>query len=544
MLAHRIKGYVIAAVRPQIKNMRRAYSSSSTLSIYFVLAIGLILLLSVFSLNYWKQYYPLYLEMYDIAYHLGQTVAMDRAGGLTLTNFWQEASHPIPTYYPPFYHFCQLLLLRSGVSVDFLAKYLTWLLYPLALVSFWSFMSVCFGLRLGFYSLALFSLPPLSMEKIWGHPPFGLFCVLLPLVFLSLFKKRYLTASVLILVSLATHAVAGIILLVLFIYALHSREQRKPVFLLLAIIAVLSSPIFLMMLKRISFYSFFSWKGLVQVSKAWLNLDGLTTFFDYSRRYYVYLGILAALGGLVCYFRKGKYLLFPSFFIALLVTDSIIRTGGEAGPFRYNQILPMIIFPMLGGVFLDEIHSQLEHTGFFSRFLALKNFGILLTLIITIHLLFYALSQQPRYNRAPTIVFLRWPAIWLPYKLLFTMEQRSRLLELIEKNVAENETVYNAAGMNLTNMLSAFSRRSFTQDLTVSPKLLIREEAVTGYRLLEKMNPQFKLYILKEKDKAGKAALPRPVLSYRWISNGFILLGILIILDLVHFKNKFFFAQL
>ena len=505
--------------------------------IYDVLAIGLILLLGIFSLNYYGQYYPLYLEVYDIAYHLAQAVGMDRAGGLTLTSFWQEAVHLAPAYYPPFFHFCNLLLLRSGASINFLGKYFIWILYPLALFSFWSFMSICFSSRVGFYSLMLFSLPALFMQKIWGHPTFGLFCVLLPLVFLSLLKRRYITTLMLIFLSLATHLSAGMILLVLFIYALHSHKDIKIIFLLLATLLVLASPLLWIVLKRISFYSFFPSLGINRIFKAIIGLEGFDTFFDYKRQYYVYLGILAALGVLVSYFRRGNYLIFPSLFIALVLINSLAGNGGDPAAFRYNQMLPMLIFPMLGGVILDEAHAQLQETKFLSkfsgRFLGLKAMVILLIITSIAHILFYSLSAQPRYNRAPTLLFLNWPKIWLPYQLLFTTEQRTRLLELIKENVVEEEMVYNTVGINSTNMLSASSRRSFTRDIKASPKMLVTEKAPSGYILLEKMNPQFSVYTLKDKNKAGKASVPKPILSFAWMRNGFILLGISIFMDLI-----------
>lgn len=504
--------------------------------IYVILSIGLILLLSFFSLHYWKAYYPLYLEVYDVAYHLAVSVGMDRAGGLTATSFWQDASRPVPAYYPPFFHLCGLMLLRLGVGLNFLLKYLDWMLYPAALFSLWLFMSVCFGSRIGFYSLVLMSLPPLFMEKVWGHPTFGLFCVLVPLVFLSLLKKRYITTLLLIFLSLATHMSAGIILLILLIYAIHSRKDRKFIFMLLAALVILGLPVLWIAAKRISFYNFFQWKGLISYLRASLARGGFTAFFDYKNQFYVHLGILGVLGALVCYFRRGRYLLFPSIFIALGMINNIASVSGDPGAFRYNQMLPMVMFPMLGGVFLDAVHGRFERLASLMKspytLLALKSFAILIILIIAVYRSFYKLSQQPEYNRTPAIAFLNRPYIWLPYKLLFTTGQRARLLELIKENVAEDEMIFNSAGMNLTNTLSAFSRRSFTRDIPAAPKMLIAERASSGYRFFENMNPQFSVYILEDKAKAGKASPPIPILKFTWIRNGFILTGILIILDL------------
>jgi len=501
-------------------------------ALYIALAIGLILIISAFSLNYWERYYPLYLEVYDINYHLAASVGMDRAGGLTMTSFWQYAPHQEPMYYPPFFQLCGLLLLRQGVDINFLAKYLVWMLYPMALFSLWFFMCSSFGSRAGFYSLMLYSLPPLLMEKIWGHPPFGVVCVLIPLVFLSLFKRRYIAALILALLGLATHLSAGIILPVLLIYALHSRLQRKPIFILLGFLALSGLPFFWIIVKRVSFLGGFSFLGVSQFLKAITATGAFRTFFDYRGQYYVYLGILGALGAVTCYFRKGRFLLFPSVFIALLLAKNIADAGGAAASFRYIQMLPMVFFPMMGGIFLDAAHGRLGRVRFLGRALVVKSLAILFIMIVGAYALFYGLSGLAIYNRTPAIVFLNRPEIWLPYKLLFTMEQRARLLRLVEGNVKEDEMIYNSAGANLGSHLSAFSRRSLTRDIGAWPKMLVKQEGLPGYRLLEKMNPQFNVYVLEDASRAGKVTVPKPLVTIKQLKMIFMALGALILIDL------------
>lgn len=492
-------------------------------TIYIILALVLIVLLAVFSFDYWQGYYPLYLEFYDIASHLATMVGFDRCGGSTLTNFWEYTPTTSPNYYLPFFHIVGLLFLRLGIDISIIGNYFIFALYPLSLFSLWFFMRKIFGGRTAFYSVMLLSLPTLWMEKIWGNSTFGLLMILIPLIFCALLSRRYIVATLLILCSLGTHLAAGMVPAVLLIYALHNREERKAIFIILGLLAILGLPLFWIAWKRVIFFRIFG-EGFLSFGSLKDVLARFISFFEFGQKPYVYLGILAALGILFCYRKRGRYLLLPSYF--LVVTLLPLRGAF----FRYTEINCVLPFCMLGGVFLGEIHKILER----GRFALIKGVSISVSIILIAHILFFGLSLRPKYSKTPTIIFLNRPEIWLPYKLLFPMEGRLRIVQLIKDKTDEGDFIYNGASPNLSRMVGAFTRRSVTSQTQDGAKMAIAQAQPPGFDFLEKSNERFSIYIQNDQSKVKKVNIPPPLVPISSIYWAFMVMVFLMGVDLFY----------
>ena len=504
--------------------------------IYLLLAIIMILALSVMSLNCWQAQYPLLLEFHDIGYHVNSAVGLQRSGGFTLTNFWAGCSQDgTPNVYFPFFHIVSLLLLSVGVSKFFLTYWVSWMLFPLSFITFLVFAYKVYGARVALYAASLLALFPIWMEKQWGLPPQALVYILTPLVFLAVAKRKFIIAMILSVLCMATHFTGVGLIGFLFLYGLFNKEARKPVFIMLGVLLVLGSPFLFLILKRARDIQFpVAFLG----GSLWSAVTGaLRHMFSIKHEFHVYLGWLAAIGIVVCFFRKKKYLILPAYFLAYfpMAWTSVER--------RFWLIPCFFIFSLLGGVALGAMHERIEKNCAKPGLARLNGVVFFIVVFLMMNLGFYYGSDRAVQVKTPTLMYLSNSSIWPTTRLTFSMKDREYIAGLVEKNVKEDEFFWVDSSNNINNFIGLNTERSTVRTindeknsmtLVEGIKLVVaREIPSQGYAFLDKVNDEYNAYILEDASKAAKVNITKPLVKTETLKLGFLGLGFLMIILLL-----------
>jgi hypothetical protein len=459
------------------------------------LAVVLIVVLAALSINLWHYYYPLYFDVYDIANHLAIARGFQRIGGITLRNFWEFPPQGQPHYYPPLLHIIGAFLLNRGYAADALAKWGTWIIYPLSLISAWLCARLIFGAKAGFYALVLLSIPLIWLEKIWGSPTNGLFLVILPLVLLALVKRRYPLLIVSTLFCLSTHLLGLVAPLAILIYAFHRgfgyrkpnhcplacRKEYRKFLIIFCFFLIFALPFFALGIWRLFISGHAS-----AIQK--LNLAGigdLIQIFDW--RTFGYLGFLSVGGLVLGYRRKGDFLVLPSLLFSFLPLF-LMQRG-----FRFWYPNAILFFALSGGMAVAEAHN------FLLKKLGKEGIGrkLIYPVFIALFLIlvFPLTNQLPGKLRWPALIVFKNPDLWEPYWLEIAHEDKIRMAEIVRENCSENEFAYMPASHNVTRAISAFSGRSVSADEQKGARIYIVRRPLSEMRRLDKIG---KFYIYKE----------------------------------------------
>lgn len=504
--------------------------------LYLFFAIAIITVICFSSLAYWETRYPSFLEFYKISYHISNAVGFMRCGGFTLTNFWAPSfAENMPNTYFPLFQFIELLMLSKGVSIYFLSYWLTWIFLPLAFLTMLVFIYSLYGARITAYAIGFLSLSPIWMEQQWMNPPQSLVFILIPLIFLALLYKRYIAGLILILCCMATNTIGLFILPCLLLYAIHDRPQRNSVLILLGIILVLGTPLFWLVAQRMKFDEIFR-SGFINRSL----IDAIKRFwsimFSIKSQNHVFLGWLGFMGLIVCYIKRGKFLILPSLFFALA---PLAWTSQEI---RFWGMPAIAIFSLLGAVFFGTIHEWLEKI----KFGKLIGLGFFISVLILANILFYRLPNISLQLKIPTLVFLNKPGTWY-YPRIYSMKEKARIIELVKEHVAPDEFFYLHGSYYLNYYIAANSQRSvfipkIREELPANIKLVIERFNAPSpdYEFLEKVNEEFDFsaYILKDAPKALKVKGAKPLVKTEQLKIVFIVLGALILIDLFNLPRK------
>lgn len=486
---------------------------------YLFFAIVLILIITFFSLCYWQDRYPLFIGFYDIAYHASTAVGFQRCGGFTLTNFW--AGHSLegsPYIYFPFFHIVGLLILSLGANPFFLTYWLSWLLLPLSFISVLLFTYKAYGEKVAVYAVLLLSLSPLWMEKQWGLPPQSFVFVIIPLIFLALIKERYIIVVLLSLCCMATHFTGVLLFPTLFLYALQNKHQRKPLLIILGIIFLAGLPGIWFAIRRIS-------SGFVGIAlQESLIRDSLSRLFG-IKWFHGYMGWLAILGLIICYLKRDKFLILPSYFFVFLPlawTTKHIRFWGAPALF---------IFSLLGAVALGTFHSWLEKRGR-GKLRSFGSFAIFVLIFLAANIAFYYTSHPSVRLKTPTIIFLKNRDIWPKSKPLFSPGDRQKMIKLIKEKVNVDEFFSIDSSQNINNFVAAYTGRSTVLPYSLGNipegmKLVVAGKSPSAdYAFLERINEKFSAYILTDSARAAKVKVPKPLVKTETIRIVFLVIAI------------------
>ncbi len=302
-----------------------------TLLAFFTILLVTVLLIAKFNI------FPIFV---DIFYHLAAMQGYNTANGITLNAYWEFAPFGRPQLYPPLLHLLVLLLLKTGASLVFIAKFTSFVMFPLTLLVLWLTARFVYGRRIAFFSVLFLSgsyaffrhssvLSAAALAQIFGL-----------LSFLAIEKNKKFAAPVLIAMMLYSHIVIPYFYFIaLLFYALFRKERRKTIFISLAIAAVLYSPWAVHTLRNLNYIGINSIRvpGFVPI-KASLNL---------------WLWGLGLLGAAVAFFKRGKYA-FPLVLLVLLVPIAFNY------PQRFWEAHSLLPLALLSGIFMSEFVSSVR----------------------------------------------------------------------------------------------------------------------------------------------------------------------------------------
>ena len=541
--------------------------------IYIILALILITIIAIYSLEYWQDRYPLFLGSYDIAYHANAAAAMERLGGWSRVNFWAGTGDATPNTYFPFLHMVSILLLDAGAGQYFLTYWWSWLMLPLSFAAVLIFAASVYGSRIALYLVLLMALSPVWLEKQWGLPPQALVFVLTPFVFLALAKKKYIAVAILTACCMATHFLGAILVPTLFLYALQSREARKPVFIMLGLFLLAGAPFIWFVAQRIAHADLpvrFAYPTFTESLS-----HALYRVFDVKRQFHGFMGWLAVAGLLICFVRTlsfprkrestSSYALLSSYFLASFPMALSYQE------MRYWVGPALFIFPLLGGVALGTAHEWIERIALsFPRKLSFPRltlsfprkresiFIFNLTMIIIIflasHVLFSKLSTNPQQVKTPTLVYLRSPDIWQHPRQVFSMKDKEKIAQLVRERVEPDEYFWVDYSNNLNNYIAASAGRSTVKSIRLDRKATSLVEGIKlvvakenplsqpspqggegkgeGYVFLSTINKEYNAYILKNNTAAAKVKLPKPLVTTGQLRISFIAMAVLILINM------------
>lgn len=443
-----------------------------------LLAVVLIVVLAALSINLWHYYYPLYFDCYHLPYHFAIARGFQRAGGITFLNFWEFPPEGIKQYYPPLIQIVVTFFLNQGYPVDLLAKWGTWLLYPLSLLTCWFCARLLFGAKVGFYSLVLLSIPFIWIEKILGSTANGAFLIIFPLVLLALVKKRYLTLLVLTLLCMSTHLFGLVSALIIFVYALHRRKEYRKLLFFSCFFLIFAVPFLALGIWRLLLVGDYAIKNL-KIS----GINELGQFFSFDN--FGYLGILSVLGIIFCYRRKGEYLIIPSFLFSFLPLFLI----GRGSRFWYPNAI--LFFALSGGIAVAEAHSFLIRKFKKEGIMRKLFYPVLIAIVLT--LLFPVTNKSSEKQKWPAIIVFEYPDLWQPYWLEFPHQDKLKIAEIVRQNCAEGEFVYMQASRNVTRAISALSGRSISAEEPVGARMyIVRGKTRTSTKPILEFKPPSK----------------------------------------------------
>lgn len=503
--------------------------------VYCLLAIMIIVAISIFSLDYWQEQHPLLLEFYDIAFHANATVGMERAGGWTNVNFWAGVMELTPNVYFPFYHMASLLILDWRQDPSFLTYWWSWAMLPLSFITVLLFISMAYGARAGLYSVMLLALSPVWIEKQWGMPPQALVYVLTPLALLAVAKRRYLIAAILTICCAATHFTGLFLVPFLFLYGLQNRLARKPIFITLALLALVGSPFIWFIFQR------FEHTGLSVVFSG--VRAAVNKLFEVKTSFHVYMGWLAVAGLVVCYRKRKEFLVLPSYFLASFPLAMI-----SPHSMRFWTAPALFIFSLLGGVALGSAHDNIDGSPRKAR----KICGLLFFVFVFLsaNVFFYYASDRYPQTKIPSLAYLKMPGVWQRPGLTIDAQDRDRIAVLVDKYVAEDEFFWIESSNNVNNYMAMRTGRSTVKSITLDKnamtlnegiKLVVtREVPSKDYALLGMVDDEYDAYILADPAKAAKVIVPKPIITLRQIQWGFMAMAVLILADLFYpfFRRK------
>lgn len=455
---------------------------------------------------------------------------MERAGGWTNVDYWAGVEENTPNTYFPFYHIVSVLILSFGASKVFLTYWWSWMMLPLSFIAVLLFTYRAYGPAVSLYSVILMGLSPVWLEKQWGMPPQALVYVLTPLVFWALAEKRFIIAMLLTVCCAATHFTGIFLLPFLLIYGLQSHEARKPVLIMLGALLILGLPFTGFIFQRFKHAQIsigFSNGALLNSIKAafYKMLDIKTTF-------HVYLGWLALAGLAVTCFRRKKFLILASYFIAIF---SMAWTSQEM---RFWTTPALFIFPLLGGVALGSAHEAIEKV----KFGKLTGFLFFILIFLGANAAFYYASDRYPQTKIPTLVYLKSPEVWQRPKLTITAEDREKITMLVNENVKKDEFFWIYSSNNVNSYIAMRTGRSTIKSITLEQNAMTLREGIklivsrdlpsSDYAMLDKINNEYNAYILADDSKAAKVKTPKPLVTVGQIRKIFIAIGIIILIDL------------
>ncbi|MBU7023055.1 MAG: hypothetical protein HXS40_02720 [Theionarchaea archaeon] len=294
---------------------------------YDVLSVGIIGAIVVLLIARWD-IYPVFVDIY---YHASVVVSFEKAGGISLWDFWEFAPLGRPHLYPPLLHGL-MMLFSEGLGIATVSRITSFVMFPASLVTMWWVSRGIYSSRTAFYSVLVLSscYEYFNLQSVTSAA--GLVLVAAPLLFYWFEKGKYIAAVVVLAGCLYTHISLGpIVLCALVLYGVLCKKA------LLGVKVAAGS---------LLLYSPWLLHIVVNVSSLSASSPSSNAFIA------LFPWLLGISGVILCVKKKGEFLI-PVSILVCMVPIAIAYPGRFTG----HALLPL---SMLSGIFLSHIEKRLS----------------------------------------------------------------------------------------------------------------------------------------------------------------------------------------
>ncbi len=394
--------------------------------------------------------FPIFIDIY---YHLAVMEGYNLAGGITTNAYWEFAPYGRPQLYPPLLHILMLFLLKCGLSLTFIARFTSFIMFPLTLLTTWFVARSVFNKRTAFFSVLILAGAISFFWHISVLSAAALAQILGLLSFVSVEKDLKFTSPLLITLMLYSHiAIPYFYFAAFLIYGIVRREKRRIIFSSLAVAVILYLPWLIHTVVNIRF-----------ITPRNPDISGFV-FREVSGN--LWLWIMGLGGAIFSLFKKGKYL-FPLFLLIALLPITINY------PVRFWEVHSVIPLALLSGIFIDSFVNLLKNNSV--RKLALASFFIVLLITpkftigtgilnVSLNHSFELVSlfnyrmlvfRFPSINKKPPIVDKKSGRIFINGSRILS-KNNIEFAQLLTKKLPEGSTIYTPDGV-FGDFLFAFS---------------------------------------------------------------------------------------
>lgn len=279
--------------------------------------------------------WPLFPFFIDIYYHLSVMLGFNQAGGYVTSAFWEFAPIGRPHIYPPLFHILMLNLYKIGLSELFIARLFDCLAYPALLIAVWFIISKIFHPRLAFFSLVILTSAYPFYLSVTNIMPFSLALLLGFFIFFFIEKDKIITAVLLLTLSFYTHSLMSWMnVFIIIAYGALNQNKLKNCLKTVTGGLILSLPLLIHQFQNRQYFSF------------------INTVENYTFEISILIYIVALLGLVVAFRRKGAYYFFIALLIGML---PLVFTHNM----RYFSGQGMISFILLAGLAVDNLYDRL-----------------------------------------------------------------------------------------------------------------------------------------------------------------------------------------
>jgi len=400
-----------------------------------VVYIGLLIVLMLL----WWGKYPIFVDIY---YHLSVMSGFSDAGGVVLTDFWEFAPLGRPHLYPPLLHIFMLALFKTGFSVNFIGKLVSFMLFPAQLLSLFVYMRQQFSSKAAFFSILILSTP---LAYLWANSVISASALVLffaPLLFLTIEKGKKVASPLLLALSLYSHlGIAHTTAIALILYGIINPARRRICFS--SVIA--------------GYILYLPWAFHTLLNISYLHRTFDSSIVDPSTTIYLPMVFLALVGMVVAFKEKEKSGLLPLCYIVAMMPVAF------TAPNRFWLSCGGMPFAMLGGIGLDHATRRMEVR------VKRKSASLVFAGIVFLSLLLFnptvrvtpdkGLAVRNEYPLLPSLLTERGSG-----KDNLENEETNMLLGWIEKNTSRDDVLF-VSNPPLGCLITAYTGRAQTSGM-------------------------------------------------------------------------------
>ena len=398
--------------------------------------------------------FPIFIDIY---YHLAVMQGYNLAGGITKNAYWEFAPFGRPQLYPPLLHLLMLILYKFHLSLPFIAKFTSFIMFPVTLLAEWCVVKKVFGSKIALFSIVLLG----SIYQFFWHSSVlsaaALSQILGLLAFLAVEKDKKFASITLITLMLYSHiAIPYFYFTAFLLYALLRKEKRRLILISLLVSAILFSPWLIHLATHLSFIHMRNSLGKGTVP--------LTVYL------YLWLWLFGIVGAVTA-IKKRKEFLFP--LILFIVLIPIAFTYRQRF-FEIHGLIPLSILAGIGVSYLLQLIRNKKNILILTILLALflgftspavngayKNVHIVLDQPFAFAMIKNINPVNGRHKanfpqkpvQRPDIM----PPVLYPKKSVMT-KNNVQLAQFLNKNTEAGSTIYVPDGP-LADFIFAFSKR-------------------------------------------------------------------------------------